>query len=98
MVSQVQGLWVQNNAEAKLAFEITVLEIIERAKSGGEIVDWNEGEANVREEVLRRNAKAGYCNRDGSPTGSTKIMSRGIGQSKLNIWPRHPMTGELIDD
>lgn len=48
------------------------MEIIKRAKSGGEIVPWNESEDNVREEVLKRNAKAGYCNSDGSPAGAGK--------------------------
>ena len=48
------------------------MEILERAKSGGEIVDWNESESNVREEVLKRNAKAGFCNRDGTPKGAGK--------------------------
>jgi hypothetical protein len=46
-----------------LVQEIEVLEILKRAKSGGEVVPWNQ---DVREEALRRNAKAGYCNRDGS--------------------------------
>ena len=46
-----------------LAEEVNVLEIMKRAKSGGEIVSWNESEDNVRKEVLRRNEKAGYCNR-----------------------------------
>jgi hypothetical protein len=48
------------------------LEILKRAKSGGEIIHWNESESNVKEEVFRRNAKAGYCNRDGSPVSSGK--------------------------
>lgn len=50
------------------------MEILKRAKSGGEIIDWKENEGNVREEVLRRNAKAGYCNPDGTPikTGAGK--------------------------
>ncbi len=61
----------------------------------GEIVAWNE--SNVREEVLRRNAKAGYCTSNGEPTGTTKIMSCGIGESKLNIWPRDEKSN-LIDD
>lgn len=52
-----------------LASEIDILEILKRAKSGGEVVPWNQ---DVREEALRRNAKAGYCNRDGSPTGAGK--------------------------
>jgi hypothetical protein len=52
------------------------LEILKRAKSGGEIVDWNESESNVREEVLRRNAKVGYCNRDGSQISAGKIIMK----------------------
>jgi len=51
------------------------LEILKRAKGdSGEIVDWNE--SGVREEVLRRNAKAGYCTRNGEPTQRTKIMAQ----------------------
>lgn len=42
------------------------MEILKRAKSGGEIVPWNEKESNVREEVLRRNEKAGYIKRSSS--------------------------------
>lgn len=54
--------------------EVYVLEIIKRAKgvSDGEIVAWNEDTDNVQEEVLRRSAKAGYCERDGSPVGAGK--------------------------
>jgi len=64
----------------------------------GEIVDWNESESNVREEVLRRNAKAGYCTRYGEPRGATKIMTTvPCGEVKLNIWPRDE-DGNLIDD
>ncbi len=64
----------------------------------GEIVNWNESESNVREEVLRRNAKAGYTTRYGEPTGSTKIMTTvPCGKEKLNIWPRDK-NGKLIDD
>ena len=40
----------------------------------GETVAWNESEANVREEVLRRNAKAGYCNSEGGPVSSGRII------------------------
>ena len=35
------------------------MEILERAKSGGEIVSFTENEDNVKEEVLRRSAKVG---------------------------------------
>jgi len=75
------------------------LEIIKRAKgNSGEIVDWNESESNVREEVLRRNAKAGYTNREGGPRGATKIMTTvPCGEVKYNIWPRDK-NGNLIDD
>ena len=75
------------------------MEILKRAQGqgDGEIIHWNESEANVREEVLRRNAKAGYCTRNGEPVAATKIMSRGIGKNKLNIWPRDEQ-GNLIGD
>ena len=53
-----------------LAQEIETLEIIERAKSGGEIVDWNENPENVKEEAVRRGRKAGLYTR-----GRTKIMT-----------------------
>ena len=73
MVSQVQGLWTQVDAEMALAEEIEVLEIMKRAKSGGEVVPWNQ---DVREEALRRNAKAGYCNSEGGPVSSGRIVSK----------------------
>ncbi len=60
----------------------------------GEIVAWNE--SNVHEEVLRRNAKAGYCTKYGEPPSATKIMSCGCGESKLNIWLRDE-NGDLIE-
>lgn len=56
-----------------LASEIEILEILKRAKSGGEVVPWNQ---DVREEALRRNAKAGYCNSDGSPVSSGRIIMK----------------------
>ena len=94
------SLWAQDNAETKFTFEDNVLEILKRAKGfqSGEGVSFLESESNVREEVTRRGAKAGYCTRDGNPTFGTKIMGPGIGQSKLNQWPRNPITGELLDD
>lgn len=85
------------------------MEIMKRAKSGGEIAAWNESESNVREEVLKRNAKAGYCNSDGSPISSDRIVSmpandryrenydRIFGKAKLNVWPRDEH-GNLIGD
>jgi len=49
------------------------MEILKRAKSGGEIVSPFESEANVKEEVDRRTARAGYTNKYGEPMGRTKI-------------------------
>ena len=74
-----------------LVTEIEVLEILKRAKSGGEVVSFTENAENVKEEVRHREAKVGYSR------GPTKIMLRGIGESKLNIWPRDS-EGNLIDD
>lgn len=89
------------------------MEILKRAKgeNDGEIVDWNESEANVREEVNRRTCKAGYTNREGGPPASGKgdsyrpvnkkkydeVHERVFGKKKLNIWPRDS-EGNLIDD
>ena len=65
------------------------MEILKRAKSGGEVVPWNQ---DVREEAIRRGTKAGYITNNGN-----KIMSQGIGKSKMNIWPRNE-NGQLIGD
>ncbi len=56
-----------------LASEIEILEIMKRAKSGGEVVPWNQ---DVREEALRRNVRAGYCNSEGGPVSSGKIITK----------------------
>lgn len=97
-------LWIQeaNGKNTELACNKVVpwkVEVLVRNRgNAGEVVSWNESESNVREEVLRRNAKAGYCTRNGEPTGATKIMtSVSWGRTKLNVWPRDPVTGELID-
>jgi len=39
------------------------------------------------EELNIRSHRAGYTTRKGRPI-SPKIMEQGIGESKLNIWPR----------
>lgn len=44
--------------------------------SDGEVVPWNENKDNVREEVNRRAAKAGYTTKYGEPRGATKIMAK----------------------
>jgi len=63
----------------------------------GEIVAWNENDSNVREEVNRRTAKAGYTTRYGEDPLATKVQNRGYGESKLNVWPRDD-NGQLIGD
>lgn len=73
------------------------MEILKRAKSGGEIIPWNANEKDVREEVNRRTAKAGYTTREGNPTFGTKTMGPGIGESKISVWPRDK-NGNLIGD
>lgn len=74
------------------------MEILKRAKGfqSGEGVSAFESEANVREEVNRRTCKAGYTNREGGPPTTGKVMSQGIGERKLNIWPRDK-NGQLIE-
>lgn len=57
-----------------LCRKVYVLEILKRAKSGGEIVDWNESESNIREEANRRTCKAGYTNREGGPPTTGRII------------------------
>ena len=62
-----------------------------------ELVPPNVSEKDLREEVNRRTAKAGYTTRHGEPTGATKIMGRvNWGKQKLNIWPRDKK-GRLIE-
>lgn len=75
------------------------MEIIERKNHGdeGEVVPFNTSEAVVQDEVNIRSWKAGYTNRQGEPMYSTKIMARGFGESKLNIWSRDE-NGNLIRD
>lgn len=75
-----------------------MFQIIKRQKNGdiGETISFSENPANVREEAIRRGRKAGYCASNGEPNERTKIMSRGFGESKLNIWPRDAK-GKLID-
>lgn len=74
------------------------MEILKRAKGeSGEVVDWNESEANVREEVNKRTCKAGYTNKEGGPPATGKIMiTVAFGEVKYNIWPRDK-DGNLIE-
>ena len=62
------------------------MEILKRARGEqeGEGISAFESEENVKEEVMRRSAKAGYTTRNGEPIHSTKVMVRGFGKGKLN--------------
>ncbi len=77
------------------------MEIITRKNHGtgsaGDIVPFHASNDAVQDEVNLRSHKAGYTNRQGEPTYSTKIMAQGFGESKLNVWPRDEQ-GNLIDD
>jgi len=67
-------------------------------KNDGEIVPTNVSEKDLRDEVNRRTARAGYTTRFGEPPYSTKILSTvGWGKQKLNVWPRDK-DGHLIGD
>lgn len=48
------------------------MEILKRAKGfqSGEGVSFLESESNVREEAIRRGAKAGTCNKQGGPVSA----------------------------
>jgi len=61
-----------------LAEKVNVLEILKRAKGfqSGEGISFLEGEANVREEAIRRGVKAGHCNSEGGPPHLNKIRSK----------------------
>ncbi len=66
------------------------MEILKKATEfqSGEGVAWNESEANVREEVLRRSHKAGYTEKDGTiiQTGAGKgSRSRIVDTKKFQI-------------
>lgn len=61
-----------------------------------ELVPENVSEKDLKDEVLRRSSKAGYCTRDGHSPFRTKIQTiSGFGETKLNLWPRDK-NGNLI--
>lgn len=64
---------------------------------GGDLVPFNVPAKDLQDEVNSRTHKAGYTTRQGEHLWSNKIMARGFGESKLNIWPRDKQ-GNLIDD
>jgi hypothetical protein len=52
------------------------MEILKRAKSGGELVPFNADEKDVRDEVNRRTARAGLTTKNGEPIHHTKIIAQ----------------------
>jgi len=63
-----------------------------------ELVPDNVNEKDLKDEVLRRNARAGYTTRFGEMPYATKIMTTvPFGKTKFNVWPRDKH-GKLIDD
>lgn len=62
---------------------------------GGDLVPFGIPAKDLQDEVNSRTCKAGYTNRHGDRLWSNKIMVRGFGKSKLNVWPRDE-NGELI--
>jgi hypothetical protein len=69
--------------------KVTVLEILKRAKSGGELVSAFSDDKEFHDEVNRRTFKAGYTTRSGECPCSTKIQTTcGFGKERLNVWPR----------
>jgi hypothetical protein len=75
------------------------LEILKRAKGdSGDLVSWNADKKQVREEVNRRTAKAGYTTKYGERPFATRIQNViPFGETKINVWPRDEH-GNLIGD
>ena len=48
------------------------MQILKRAKSGGDIIPWSASESSLKDEVNHRTNKAGYTDRDGQPRGAGK--------------------------
>ena len=64
----------------------------------GELVPDGVSETDVRDEVNRRTALAGYTTRYGERTAATRIQNVvGFGKEKLNVWPRDAR-GRLIGE
>lgn len=64
---------------------------------GGDLIPFNVPSKDLQDEVNSRTCKAGYTSRQGEHLWSNKIMARGFGASKLNVWPRDK-NGRLIND
>lgn len=61
-----------------------------------ELIPSSRSDKDLEGEMNARSHKAGLTNRQGECVKSVRIMSRGFGESKLNMWARNE-NGELID-
>lgn len=65
------------------------------ARGDEELISPSRSDADVQAEMTQRGAKAGYMTKYGECSRRSKIMSRGFGDSRLNVWPRDKK-GNLI--
>lgn len=73
-------------------------ELVEAVRHGDcEIIPASRSEADVQRQINEISAKAGHTTKFGECPRATKIMNRGFGESKLNVWPRDK-SGKLIGD
>ena len=75
------------------------MQILKRARgvNDGDIISPFANEKDLRDEVNRRTAKAGYTTRLGEAPYRTRIQNIvGFGKQKLNVWERDE-NGNLID-
>ena len=76
------------------------MQILKRARgvNDGDIISPFANEKDLRDEVNRRTAKAGYTTRLGEAPYRTKIQNTiSFGKQKLNLWPRDKH-GNLIGE
>ncbi len=53
-----------------------------------EIIPHDRPEADVQCQINEISAKAGHTTKYGECPRATRVMCRGFGKSKLNVWPR----------
>lgn len=61
-----------------------------------ELIPSSRSGKDLQNEMNERSCKAGLTTRYGECPRATKIMARGFGESKLNVWPRDK-NGQLIE-